>query len=178
MINNKGIKNPAYIDGRTLRQHYCSCGNKICLANYFCGSGLCRSCSCKGKNNGNYKNGKAMNKNEYYKEYNKQKRNNDINFRLLWNLRWRIYSAIKNNFKSISTIKLIGCNIEFLKQHLEKQFTKGMTWKNYGDWHIDHILPCYTFDLSKKSEQLKCFNYKNLRPLWAEENLRRPKKEI
>jgi desulfoferrodoxin (superoxide reductase-like protein) len=56
---------------------------------------------------------------------------------------------------------------------LEKQFKLGMNWDNYGrsGWHIDHIKPCASFDLTKKEEQLKCFHYTNLQPLWARENL-------
>lgn len=100
----------------------------------------------------------------------------DINYKLSFNLRHRIWCALKQNTKSLHTIELIGCSIEDLKSHLENQFTKGMTWKNYGKWHVDHIKQCCTFDLSKKNEQLKCFNYTNLRPLWATENLERPKR--
>ena len=110
------------------------------------------------------------------KKYNKEQRKNNINFKLLWNLRSRVANALKKNLKSVATKKLLGCSVEFLKQHLENQFKKGMTWKNYGQWHIDHIIPCYKFDLSKTKEQRKCFNYINLRPLWAMDNLRRSKK--
>lgn len=77
-------------------------------------------------------------------------------------------------------MKLVGCSLEQLKKHLQSKFTKGMTWENYGtgwhgkgmkEWHIDHIRPCASFDLSKASEQKKCFNYSNLQPLWAKDNL-------
>lgn len=73
---------------------------------------------------------------------------------------------------------MIGCSIEELKQYLEKQFKEGMTWDNYGEWHIDHIIPCAAFDLTKEEEQLKCFNYTNLQPLWAEENEKKGDKII
>ena len=65
-----------------------------------------------------------------------------------------------------------------LKEYLEKQFEKGMSWKNYGEWHIDHIKPCASFSLINEEEQKECFHYTNLRPLWAEENLSRPKKYV
>jgi hypothetical protein len=101
----------------------------------------------------------------------KMQRKNNLNIRLRDRLAKRIWDAIKNNYKSNFTVELLGCSIEFLKKHLEKQFKKGMNWKNYGKWHVDHIRPCASFDLSKPSQQRKCFNYTNLQPLWAKENL-------
>jgi len=101
---------------------------------------------------------------------------NNFNRKMRQNLRKRIWDALKNNYKSESTIKLIGCSIEFLKKYLESKFKLGMNWDNYGKWHIDHIRPCSSFDLSKEEEQYKCFNYINLQPLWAEENLQKHNK--
>ncbi len=100
----------------------------------------------------------------------------DINYKLLLNLRGRIRMAIKYNYKESSSKNLLGCTIKNIKTHLENQFTKGMSWKNYGKWHVDHIRPCASFDLSKLKEQRKCFNYKNLQPLWAEENRKKGEK--
>ena len=119
---------------------------------------------------------------EYYKKYqethkekinlySKNKRNTNINYRILCNLRKRIWEALKHNSKSKSTMNLVGCSIEYLKQYLESKFKLGMSWDNYGKWHVDHIRPCASFDLSNLEEQRKCFNYTNLQPLWAEENL-------
>jgi hypothetical protein len=107
------------------------------------------------------------------KIYQNKKIKIDINFRLAAYLRTRIWHALKGNPKLSTTMKLVGCNIKQLKHHLEKQFIKGMTWKNYGKWEIDHIRPCASFDLSKPSEQKKCFYYKNLQPLWKEINRRK-----
>lgn len=99
-------------------------------------------------------------------------------FRLEENLRTRIYCALKKNIKSKSTIKLIGCSIEKLRNHLESQFKLGMTWKNYGrnGWEIDHIKPCASFNLSNPEEQRKCFHYTNLQPLWIKENREKGRK--
>ena len=63
------------------------------------------------------------------------------------------------------TFKLVGCKLAFLKGDLEAKFTEGMTWENHGEWHIDHIKPCCSFDLTKEEEQIKCFHYSNLQPL-------------
>ena len=74
--------------------------------------------------------------------------------------------------KSAKAITLIGCSFPELRQYLEKQFKEGMSWGNYGinGWHIDHLRPCASFDLSKPEEQQKCFHYTNLQPMWASEN--------
>jgi hypothetical protein len=108
-------------------------------------------------------------------DYHLNRLKTDINYKLAHNLRGRIWHALKNNIKSIHTIELLGCSIDFLKQHLESQFKPGMSWNNYGfyGWHIDHIKPCIVFDLSKPEEQRKCFHYTNLQPLWAEENIKK-----
>jgi hypothetical protein len=112
------------------------------------------------------------NQNEYFIN----RRKIDINFKIKCNLRIRIWKVLKGIDKSQSTIKLLGCSIDFLKQHLENQFTKGMSFSNYGKWHVDHIKPCASFDLSKSEEQKICFNYTNLQPLWALDNIRKSNK--
>jgi hypothetical protein len=77
---------------------------------------------------------------------------------------------IRPGFKSESTAKMLGCTIQQCCNHLEAQFTEGMSWDNYGKWHIDHIIPCAFFDLSKPSHQKVCFNWQNLQPLWESDN--------
>jgi len=106
---------------------------------------------------------------------NKQRRKKNLNYRLSQYLKCRIWKALKGISKSARTMKLLSCSIDELKKHLEKRFKVGMSWKNYGKWHVDHIRPCASFDLSKPNEQIKCFNYKNLQPLWAKENLEKNK---
>lgn len=108
---------------------------------------------------------------EQHKIYINNKLKTDIHFKIIHCLRHRIYEALKGIGRYKHTIELIGCSIENLKSHLESKFTEGMTWENYGKWHVDHIRPCASFDLSLPEEQCKCFNYTNLQPLWAEDNL-------
>lgn len=91
-------------------------------------------------------------------------------------MRTRVSNAVKRfsvlKSKSAPTAELIGCQIDRLVAHLESQFKDGMAWENYGPyWHIDHIRPCSSFDLSIESEQRKCFHYSNLQPLLKQENL-------
>jgi len=117
-----------------------------------------------------YKNNKIK-INSHRNNYFIQRKKEDVNFKILCNLRTRINDVLQGNPKLETTMKLVGCNIEKLRRHLEFQFTNSMSWANYGKWHIDHIKPCAKFDLSKESEQKKCFNYKNLQPLWAKDNI-------
>lgn len=114
------------------------------------------------------------NKNKHNKtslKYNKLNYHTNIHFKILYNSRIRIWEALNKTKKSKRTLELVGCSLDELKQHLEKQFKIGMDWNNYGAWHIDHIQPCASFDLSKPEEQNKCFHYTNLQPLWAKENM-------
>ena len=92
-------------------------------------------------------------------------------YKMMVCLRSRVRIALKSGKKAHKTIILLGCTISEARQHLEDQFSNGMTWGNHGQWHIDHIKPCAAFDLRDESQQLECFNYQNLQPLWAKENL-------
>jgi hypothetical protein len=107
---------------------------------------------------------------EWHRDYQKQKRQTDINWRLAKSLRDRLYKTVTRETKLTSATKLVGCSISILKEHLENQFTDGMSWENYGLWHIDHIRPCISFDLTDPKQQIECFHFKNLRPIWEFEN--------
>ena len=92
---------------------------------------------------------------------------------------WRVNMA--NNIrremagaeKHASTVDLLGCSIQEYMRHLESKFKPGMTWENYGrnGWHMDHIKPCCSFDLTTEAGQRACFHYSNIQPLWARENM-------
>lgn len=112
-------------------------------------------------------------RNKYIQKYFQNTTN-----RIVASLRTRVRQSLKRNSKISTTMKLMGCSIQKLRKHLENQFKRGMTWNNYGyyGWHIDHIIPCSKFDLSKPKEQRKCFHYSNLQPLWATENLSKGRK--
>jgi len=120
---------------------------------------------------------------EHVKEYRKKNKQhtadcerkrlrNNIQRRLSSNLRRRVRAAINGDCKSTSTTALLGCSIDEFKKHLESLFKEGMSWDNYGryGWHIDHIIPCNSFNLEHLEDQKKCFHYSNMQPLWAKEN--------
>jgi hypothetical protein len=83
----------------------------------------------------------------------------------------RIGAAIRKERVSIEKMLPYG-SIE-LKRHLEGLFTKGMSWDNYGDWHIDHVIPHSYFDYKTYDcdEFVKCWELSNLQPLWAIDNM-------
>jgi hypothetical protein len=94
-------------------------------------------------------------------------------FKLKLYLRNRVREVLKEQktIKSQSTFELIGCSPKQLRNHIQKLFKRNMNWNNYGKWHVDHIVPCSKFDLTDVKQQRICFNYKNLQPLWARENI-------
>ena len=108
--------------------------------------------------------------------YRRARLQTDSSYRIEHSLRARLRDAITSRFgatKSASTLALLGCGIPDVVRQLEMQFLPGMTWDNYGEWHIDHIRPCASFDLTDPEQQKQCFHYSNLQPLWAADNIRK-----
>jgi len=87
--------------------------------------------------------------------------------RLQRNVRMRVKSALSGS-RSNSTC---SCTTDELKRHIESKFSKGMSWANYGEWHIDHIVPVAAFDLSNPAHRRAVNHFTNLQPLWAKQNL-------
>ena len=109
-------------------------------------------------------------------QYKRNRYQNDVEYQIEVKLRNRIKHILRRfNSKKDTTVALLGCSIKYFKHHIESQFDEGMTWENYAfdTWHIDHIMPCSSFDLTKEEEQKKCFHYTNQQPLWAEENMKK-----
>jgi hypothetical protein len=119
---------------------------------------------------------------EKAKEYNciyaKKRREKDPLFKLRMNIRNLIYISIKKQgySKKSKTFETLGCSYEEFKQHLERQFKKGMSWDNLGQWHLDHI---YLVSLAKDEQELIRLNhYTNFQPMWAVENITKGNKII
>ena len=94
-------------------------------------------------------------------------------YRLNDNMSNRIHSVICKPSRKFHWEDVVGYSVEELKLHLESQFEDGMTWGNYGEWHIDHIIPvsAFSFDDPSNIDFKRCWSIENLRPLWAKENL-------
>lgn len=104
-------------------------------------------------------------------KYVLNKYHSDPHLKIKMNLSRRLRTLLDKDLKK--TIDFIGCSMDELKNHLESLWKPGMSWDNYSidGWHIDHIIPCASFDLTNTEEQLRCFHYTNLQPLWAKDNL-------
>jgi hypothetical protein len=115
---------------------------------------------------------------QYNRNYMKITRETNPLKKIQFNIRSRFYNILKTNKipKNNRTLDIVGCSLEFLKEHLEKQFTNGMSWENYSryGWHIDHIIPLSS--ATTEEEIYKLCHYTNLQPLWAEDNLKKSDK--
>lgn len=115
---------------------------------------------------------RTSNKNKLY-EYDMYRYKNNIQRKISCRLRSRLRDVLKSNYKAGSAVKDLGCSIDELKNYLESKFQPGMTWDNWttDGWHIDHIKPLASFDLTDRKQFLEACHYTNLQPLWANDNL-------
>lgn len=108
------------------------------------------------------------------REYDRNRWQNDLQYRLASNMRRLVHQAItrlSGTHKHAKTFNLIGCSISALRVHLESQFVEGMSWQNYGsEWHVDHFVPISLFDLNDDLQQRQAFYFENLKPLWKADN--------
>lgn len=100
------------------------------------------------------------------------RKKNRLRKKIVTRLRTRLSRAMKAQLtsKKKRTLDLLGIPLDEFLVYMESKFAEGMSWENYGEWHIDHIKPCSKFDLFLRSEQEECFHYSNLQPLWSWEN--------
>lgn len=126
-----------------------------------------------------FKNYNKNNSKTYIKDKNKtntylkNKRKSDPMFKMKSYLRNRTCAAFKFHSwkKGGSTEKLLGADYKIVHKHIESTFIKGMTWDNYGEWHIDHKIPLAS--ASTEIELKTLCHYTNLQALWAEDNIRK-----
>jgi len=113
--------------------------------------------------------------NEYKRKYERERKANDPKYRLGANTRTALYTCLKEAKvdKYRSTFELLGYSLDELMVHLEAKFTDGMTWDNYGEWHVDHMIPMalYDFISTECAEFKECWSLSNLQPLWGVDNL-------
>lgn len=107
----------------------------------------------------------------------RHRRKTDLNFRIGRNMGNRLYSALKRYKNSKSWNHFLDYSMEELRTHLASLFSEGMTWENYGAWHIDHVRPVSSFDFTVNTDAVikECWALANLQPLWAIDNIRKNK---
>lgn len=123
-----------------------------------------------------YREKNRLKKNEYIREYRKKRRKQDPTFRLIESVRARlkIFYKSKNINKESKTFEMVGLTPEKLKDYLTEKFKEGMSWNNYGEWHIDHIIPLSS--ATSDEELIKLCHFTNLQPLWASDNIKKSNK--
>lgn len=105
--------------------------------------------------------------------YEQKRRTEILNVQVACALRWRLNCALRTNSKKGLAVKDLGCSIAQFKAYIESKFQPGMSWSNWSryGWHLDHVQPLRSFDLSKNSEFRRAAHYTNYQPLWAKDNL-------
>jgi hypothetical protein len=107
-------------------------------------------------------------------DWRKKKLKNDGFFRMKRRLRERIRDYMKGKNIGKKTKEIVGLEYEEFKTYISDKFTEGMNWENYGEWHLDHIIPLC--EAKNKEEVIKLNHYTNLQPLWAKDNLKKNRK--
>ena len=140
----------------------------------------CRKVLSKIYRNNNSEKIKKYNKEQYYKKkedrnkhvanYKRERRKVDKVFRLKCNISSLVRQSIKRKGyrKNIKTVDILGCSVEYFKEHIEKQFLKGMSWDNRDKWDLDHIVPmCH---VKTEEDVYKLNHWTNFQPMWSEQN--------
>ena len=109
------------------------------------------------------------------RDYERNRKSSDPAYKLISNFRTAIYQVLKENNveKNRHYFDILKYTPEELMSHLEKQFTDGMTWDNYGEWHVDHRMPISSFNFESVDDDsfTKCWSLDNLQPMWGKENI-------
>lgn len=117
---------------------------------------------------------------EIKRNYEKTRKANDPIYKLINNFRTAIYQVLKENNvqKNGHYFEILKYSPDKLINHLEKQFVDGMTWDNYGLWHVDHIKPISSFSINEIGDEefMKCWCLDNLQPLWGTDNIKKSNK--
>jgi hypothetical protein len=111
---------------------------------------------------------------ELSRDWENKKNKEDGFFRMKKRIRERIRDYMKGESNGFKTREIIGLDYNKFKEYISSKFSEGMSWENYGKWHLDHIIPLCS---AKNKEEILLLNhYTNLQPLWAEDNLKKGRK--
>lgn len=110
---------------------------------------------------------------EVSRAYDAKQLAENIQRRLSKNLRHRIGKAMAGKTRGVSAVRDLGMSIEDFRSYIASKFQPGMTWENYGEWHLDHIKPLALFNLADTTQARVACHYTNYQPLWALDNQRK-----
>lgn len=110
---------------------------------------------------------------EWHKKRHSIRKETDPIYNIKRRLKCRINRLMKKMgaIKSKTSMKLLGCDIQFFKEWIGSQFQDGMTWDNITLFHLDHSRPCASYNLLDPDQQKQCFRWVNFQPMWAKDNL-------
>jgi len=164
----------SYVPSPVVKKEFCLNGHEIAVVGRT-DSNNCKACKIDYDEQYHKKEEVRERVNKRYKE----RRETDLQYKLTVYLRSRLNSAIRDNAKVGSSIKDLGCSIDFLKDYIAAKFHDGMTWDNWGDvWELDHIAPLWKFDLTDREQFLNACNYTNLQPLTIVDHLQKTIQDI
>jgi hypothetical protein len=116
------------------------------------------------------------------RDYERNRKASDPLYKLISNFRTAIYQVLKesNVEKNKHYFDILQYTPESLIKHLESQFENNMNWDNYGEWHVDHILPITSFNIEEMGDEefMRCWSLENLQPMWGNDNIRKSNKII
>ena len=128
--------------------------------------------SCKNAYKSEYRNKNKKSINQKHKIYKKNRMKSDPRYKMIENFRGRVRTAFKRkDWKKTGSTKHFGCDHKTAFKWIESLWEDGMSWENYGEWHLDHFIP---LDSAKTPEEMEKLNYyKNLQPLWGSDNIKK-----
>lgn len=157
LFNNDSLKTPEM----KLKQREAKLGKTGELANRWAGG---------------YTEERVIREKTYRRNYKNNRLKNDPSFLAIKMARERTRQFLKYNKKNTTYSKRLGCSHSEFKSYIESKFIAGMSWNNYGEWHLDHIFPLsVAYEMGKEKFAEAC-NYKNIQPLWAEDNISKSNK--
>jgi len=112
-------------------------------------------------------------KREYMRVYVNERMKEDPFYKFKFNIRTLVRNSIKGKgyTKRSKSFDILGVDFETFQTYISRQFKKGMTWENHGEWHLDHIIPMAS--ATTEEEAIKLNHYTNFSPEWAEYNLKK-----
>lgn len=119
---------------------------------------------------------RAENKDRYLavsRAYDARQLAENLQRRISKNLRHRLSKAMMGKTRGVSAVRDLGMTIEDFRLYIASRFLPGMSWGNYGSWHLDHVKPLAAFDLTDEAQARAACHYSNLQPLWALDNQRK-----